>query len=721
MINLDTETVGFDGPIVTIQTGKMDSTQCNIHHVWLEKIKDTLGLIHQLVEEGVVVYNLTFDWHKIILLYNTLINCSDHNSPPTVGEVSQIYRAYTEGKATIKWCLKPAHALDLFLSCRLSKTFQGTMERKDITIKKVPASAASKIQAELNRRTNIPALFFRRRPTSERWVIQPNDDGEDWRNITLKFGASTRLKHIIDHLTTIGFCQERTNIEGANIFVNRPWEEQIVDHVNYWSTNKDAITYAIDDIRYLDILRDYLHTHEPDTIKPDKVDDKLAVCVAACRARGYTIDIDLVTNLLEQNEKEYHKLIEDGFNPNSTNSTLNYLHAVCNGLQQTAIKKTDKATLEKVRKWTDDVGQETPISSRANQIITARKTYKRCDNLRKLQAFGRFYPDFKVIGARSGRMSGGSLDRGKRSINPQGIQRDKSIRECFPLTDSGLPILCGGDFAAFEPSITDSQINSPWLRESLSSGEKIYNIVGEVIAPEAPYDRRKNAFLGYQYGAQPGKLAETYDVSLQSTVEGLKRLQEKCPELEAWRKLIGELFCSMSQPGGYGTEVQWKEPADYAETIFGFRRYFTLENRITKLLFLFAQDIPPLEDDARIIRTDARGSQTKRGACASACYAAAFNLQASNMRAAVNHYIQGIAAHICKQLQNRLWELQPEGICPYQVAPFNVHDEIECPVANESLAQRTTEIANEIAQEFKPIIPLIALDWKTHMKSWADK
>ena len=36
----------------------------------------------------------------------------------------------------------------------------------------------------------------------------------------------------------------------------------------------------------------------------------------------------------------------------------------------------------------------------------------------------------------------------------------------------------------------------------------------------------------------------------------------------------------MTQPGGIGTKVVWKDPADYAETMLGFRRYFTLENRI---------------------------------------------------------------------------------------------------------------------------------------------
>ena len=46
----------------------------------------------------------------------------------------------------------------------------------------------------------------------------------------------------------------------------------------------------------------------------------------------------------------------------------------------------------------------------------------------------------------------------------------------------------------------------------------------------------------------------------------------------------------MRQPGGIGSKVEWHEPADFVESMLGFRRYFTLENRICKTLFDLADD-----------------------------------------------------------------------------------------------------------------------------------
>ena len=142
----------------------------------------------------------------------------------------------------------------------------------------------------------------------------------------------------------------------------------------------------------------------------------------------------------------------------------------------------------------------------------------------------------------------------------------------------------------------------------------------------------------------------------------------------------------MTQPGGIGTKVVWKDPADYAETMLGFRRYFTLENRICKELFKLANNLPAhwrncgtivrrekrteggkvvpyayvamisLEKGVEVNRVVAHTRrvlegievkvvrrdrvQTAGGAVSQRSYGAAFSMQAANMRAAANHEIQ---------------------------------------------------------------------------------
>ena len=96
----------------------------------------------------------------------------------------------------------------------------------------------------------------------------------------------------------------------------------------------------------------------------------------------------------------------------------------------------------------------------------------------------------------------------------------------------------------------------------------------------------------------------------------------------------------MTQPGGIGTKVVWKDPADYAETMLGFRRYFTLENRIARAIFDLARKPPKHWKDCKVKVVRRDRVQTAGGAVSSALYGAAFSMQAANMRAAANHEIQ---------------------------------------------------------------------------------
>ena len=112
--------------------------------------------------------------------------------------------------------------------------------------------------------------------------------------------------------------------------------------------------------------------------------------------------------------------------------------------------------------------------------------------------------------------------------------------------------------------------------------------------------------------------------------------------------------------------------------------------------------------------------QTICGSAQSACYATAFALQASNMRAAGNHVIQSPGATITKELQRRIWDLQPSGVADWIVQPMNVHDEIMCPVVPESEA-KINNLVSDFVEEMTEKVPLIGMEWGSNYSSWADK
>ena len=180
------------------------------------------------------------------------------------------------------------------------------------------------------------------------------------------------------------------------------------------------------------------------------------------------------------------------------------------------------------------------------------------------------------------------------------------------------------------------------------------------------------------------------------------------------------MFCSMRQPKGIGTKVIWHNPEDYIESMFGFRRYFTVENSICKTLFELANDPPSHWKDlpVRLVRRDR--VQTASGAAQSALYAAAFAVQAANMRAAANHVIQSPEASFVKDLQRRLWDLQTSGITDWMIQLINIHDELMS-VCQKHMPPKIRKVVEQFIVEMKKYIPLIDIDWSDKIETWADK
>jgi DNA polymerase I-like protein with 3'-5' exonuclease and polymerase domains len=181
------------------------------------------------------------------------------------------------------------------------------------------------------------------------------------------------------------------------------------------------------------------------------------------------------------------------------------------------------------------------------------------------------------------------------------------------------------------------------------------------------------------------------------------------------------MFCTLQQdPESH--RITWSEPAEYIESLFGFRRYFTLENQLAKELFELAQKVPSTwrKLTVRVHRSKHKGEQTAAGATQSALFGAAFSVQNSSKRAAGNHEIQSSGATITKAVQRKVWDFQPSGVGEWKVIPINVHDEIMCPTVPE-LVDSVKATVDATVESFRPRVPLIKMVWATHLESWAEK
>jgi hypothetical protein len=376
-----------------------------------------------------------------------------------------------------------------------------------------------------------------------------------------------------------------------------------------------------------------------------------------------------------------------------------------------------------------------------------------------------------VIGALSGRMSGAD------KLNPQGIKSTKEVRECFPLAWEEMRLI-GGDMESFEVVIAVASYGDKKLEKALltlnicaeckgtgtksckscsklpfpvvdcvnctklgctecqgkgESKQKIHGLFGmvlyeksykEVVLSKATdfdmYKNGKQGVFSQMYGGTEHTLMDRLGLSEEAAFRGADRWRKEYPGVANAQKRIVNSLQSMQQAGGLGTKITWAEPADYVQSLLGFKRYFTLENTICKVLFDIAEKPPTAWTNYKIKVVRRDREQTIGGAVRSAVFAAAFNIQSSNTRAGINHEIQATGAEITKRCQCDLWALQPSGIHPWVIMPMNIHDEIMAPTVPEMVEKAEQTIRSSV-ERFKPVIPLIAIDWANDLKTWADK
>lgn len=775
LIFLDTESCGLHSMPVLLQVAVGDG-EIYLHSIWKHKVKDTLKLLRHIINHnaGICGFNLAFDWFQLAKCYTTFILFQkqfgeDAYPDEHIDDIAELEMLARDGP-----CIKPHAALDLMLHARKG-AYQSLMNRDDIRIRRVPTALAWELASELKKRVPLDDIFFARSKDGsgvDRFKVYDlkDEDGEmikDFKDIVCKFSPSTALKALAVH--ALGVKEDQVlkfkDIE-CNIYPDEygyapfakavgtrgkwlnAWPQVISHHIRHWAYNDLARTYAGNDIIYTRGL--YNHFGKP----PVNDDDSILACmVAVVRWRGLRVNIDGIKALRVEALVLSQSCVKDG------SRVKEYFREVCDDTEMMVFNEgTKKVILEDIIK--SDLWKGHPVQERCKKVLAARRAKKEVELYDKLILAGRFHCSFVVIGTKSSRMSGNN------GLNPQGINHSKKVRSQFPFAWDGL-VLCGGDFSSFEVSLAaavynDSQLNEDlkathwkpvergceehkkWIDDNklirdtdkpniveLGAPTKMACLFGESFFPDLDYDEiletdgeevdhydtSKRGLFQFFYGGTAPGMAKKLGFELEVAENAINMFQQRYPGVARERVNIEKMFCSMSQEGGIGTKVTWSDPVDYVESPLGFRRYFTLENRICKALFNLAENPPDRWKDIKVKCVRRDRMQTATGATQSALFGAAFSIQASNTRAGLNHRIQCWGSQLTKQVQARVWEFQPQGINEWYVMPFNVHDAVDAPCKPEIMNDIKKAVAEKI-ETFRPSVPLIKMEWKLGLKHW---
>jgi DNA polymerase I-like protein with 3'-5' exonuclease and polymerase domains len=260
------------------------------------------------------------------------------------------------------------------------------------------------------------------------------------------------------------------------------------------------------------------------------------------------------------------------------------------------------------------------------------------------------------------------------------------------------------------------------MAQAMFPDEDYDEIMASEGSAEDHYKLGKNGVFALMYFGNEHTLATKYGIPEELGKPALEKFLEDYEGVKRAQARIIASFASITQPNGIGTKVYWKDPKDYVESLFGFKRYFTLENKICKALFNLAQSPPEYFKRFNSIKVKRRDKlQTPGGAVMSALYGASMQIQAAVVRAAGNHEIQSSGAHITKELQRELWTLQPQGIGPWVIRMMQVHDEVLAVTSNDEIQSETVFCVNNILDRYRSRVALIGMDWHLSQPSWAGK
>jgi hypothetical protein len=775
---IDTETLGLYGPMAIMQVRFTYSTDNHdqkafIFDPWHQPVAITRQLIEEIVECRVVAHNLTFDWQKLQQFYNAIRRLEELHGAGArpIDHVSLMAELFFSERS--RFCLKPAAAVCTLLLCQ--KNLGGAaLAAKDIRVRKLPHQVAEIVADTLNKYTRLPDMLFARRNTEVRWATCQCDDGEAWSDVSLKFGPSNALKDVaryvlgVEDTQKIGqefacpdFPYEVGYAPYAALLNDGDWFHDLYDkksdtttsvplwpillraHVEFWTRpDTPQAKYALDDIVLLEKLDDYLGNVDTD------FDSELACQVASVRCAGFEID----RAALKREIASSQSIVDSArLNVDSPLQVRAYVEEALDPMERhVCAEHCDKATLKKMTTafildeveeccangcprcdGTGSVGPgPMPIVDRCNHILLIRKHKKRLQLYSKLVVAKGAYPSFRVIGTKSGRMSGTD------GLNYHGIDGSKEIREVFTLAQEGW-VVAGGDMNSQELAIAAAVMNDINLENDIGEGKSLHGVFAAAASgipydqimrnkedkgtPEAAwYKKAKICVYAILYGAAAYNISVTLGITPEEAQNTINEFFEKYPYMAETRKMVKRSLEAL-RSDGEGKRLTVVEPKQtYIESCFGFRRSFDVEFEVMGIMIEAMNEVKATLKDypGKVIRKENKGEQTLASAAASALYGGVFSLQGKILRAALNHLIQSAGRTVTLRCQKRIWDdVQPIGVHEFRIKIMSVHDEIVTTSPPEYVGVIEEAIAAEMLALCETV-PLLSLDWATNVGSW---
>lgn len=727
----------------------------NVVNVWTQESGKTRELFQDICNRGIIGFNLAFDWYHITKFWHMIRHLGDEDRP--IDHIPSVQRDYVYYDNCV--ALKPSYCVDLYLHS-LSTNFQVVMERKPVNIRKIPEEAANKVIEFLNKLEWNPLLFARSQGKAE-WKIKPSKSS-GFVDIYLNFKPSAGLKSFAKYILKLKTVKLEDEVwdspDQLMFFPGQPYDLMYTD----WE-DANLLEYAYNDIVLTRELDTYFNFPEQDT------NSVLACMIATNRFTGYNVDLPGIRRLKEESDTASKLAIE-------YNTVAKVKDYISDGdpLIRELLVSTSKKNLEKLasNKETDCVfcqpansttynnldddwlqsndksnvssgGNESRIDKciycnngkvtshvavRASDIISSRSAQKESEMYAKILLARRLHASLRTVGALSNRMSGTD------NLNVQAIKKTKKVRKVFQFGRPGY-VMQGGDFDSYEVGIAAAFFNDEKLSSDIRAGKSIHTIFGTFLY-NIPYDEvvkskgttvdyytmAKSCVFALIYGGNIETLITKGQVSRDSAELGYLKFTTEYPGVGIARNSIFSSLTLLIQENTGGKVEFNKRDKDYVQDfVNGWRRYFTVEFSAIENLYNilnseeFRQAILPF---ARMVRRREK-DQLASSAILTAIYAAMFNIQSQVQRAGANHVIQSTGAGMCKELQRKLWELQPTGIHEWIIQPMNIHDEILACV-REDYQQQTKDIVAKFILDMKSYVPEIGMEWKT-MSSWAEK
>ncbi len=266
--------------------------------------------------------------------------------------------------------------------------------------------------------------------------------------------------------------------------------------------------------------------------------------VAKLEAHGFALDVEVLRKLLKELKKKLQNLQinfitkygkVDIFSPKQVAQFLTKRV----GIKLPSTKKGNIATDDKA------LSEYLEIPAVA-EIVKIRKLKKNYDKIKELAGYlkedGRVYPEFKQIGAKTGRMSASEP-------NVQNIPRD--LRKIFRAPEGKLLVIA--DFYQIELRIAAEYVNEEKMIEAFSRGEDMHILTAslvlgkkkeEITKEERQLAKAMNYGLIYGISARGlmeyAKFGYGVDISLEEAKDLIKRFFKAFPRFYEWHSSLRE-------------------------------------------------------------------------------------------------------------------------------------------------------------------------------------